>query len=143
MADYLAGSIKNLNTLLGEQLLDGSGSGGGGGSSDFSTANVKAIQKVLGVDFKTIAYIADGEMKAGYDEADEFFMRPFGWVGVDNPLSVVMYNGHADLFLTSCDEMQIVATKNPDNVVITYDDERGMYNLALTGDCTITLTALK
>lgn len=39
MADYLAGSIKNLNTLLGEQLLDGSGSGGGG-SSDFSTAKV-------------------------------------------------------------------------------------------------------
>lgn len=33
MADYLAGSIKNLNTLLGEQLLDGSGSGGGGGTT--------------------------------------------------------------------------------------------------------------
>lgn len=30
----LPGSIKNLNTLLGEQLLEG------GGSSDFSTANV-------------------------------------------------------------------------------------------------------
>lgn len=35
----LPGSIKNLNTLLGEQLLDGGGSGGGG-SSDFSTAVV-------------------------------------------------------------------------------------------------------
>lgn len=34
----LPGSIKNLNTLLGEQLLDGEG--GGGGSSDFSTAEV-------------------------------------------------------------------------------------------------------
>ena len=31
----LPGSIKNLNTLLGEQLLDGGGSGGGG-SSDLS-----------------------------------------------------------------------------------------------------------
>lgn len=36
----LPGSIKNLNTLLGEQLLEGGGSGGGG-SSDFSTAEVE------------------------------------------------------------------------------------------------------
>lgn len=40
MADYLPGSIKHLNTLLGEQLTDG---GGGGGSSDFSTAEVTII----------------------------------------------------------------------------------------------------
>lgn len=37
----LPGSIKNLNTLLGEQLLEGGGSGGG--SSDFSTAEVTFI----------------------------------------------------------------------------------------------------
>lgn len=43
----LPGSIKNLNTLLGEQLLDG---GGGGGSSDFSTAQVTVteIPKIYG-----------------------------------------------------------------------------------------------
>lgn len=39
----LPGSIKNLNTLLGEQLLDGGGSGGGG-SSDFSTATLTLIR---------------------------------------------------------------------------------------------------
>lgn len=111
-----------------------------GGSSDFSTAEVKAVQNVLGVNFKTIAYIDGGEMLAGYDEADEFFMRSFNWVSVNDPLNVVMYNGHANLILARNGEMQIVATENPDNVVITYDDEMGMYNLALTGDCTITIS---
>lgn len=38
----LPGSIKNLNTLLGEQLLEGGGSGGGG-SSDFSIAEMTLI----------------------------------------------------------------------------------------------------
>lgn len=37
----LPGSIKNLNTLLGEQLAEGGG--GGGGSSDFSTAEVTIV----------------------------------------------------------------------------------------------------
>ena len=46
-------SIKNLNTLLGEQLTEG----GGGGSSDFSTANVtitKAEGKIVIWKFPTI-----------------------------------------------------------------------------------------
>lgn len=43
MADYLPTSIKNLNTKLGEQLIDG---GGGGGSSDFSTAEVTVVDDI-------------------------------------------------------------------------------------------------
>lgn len=37
----LPGSIKNLNTLLGEQLTEGGGGGGGG----FTTAKVKVVGK--------------------------------------------------------------------------------------------------
>ena len=140
MANTLPTTMEYFDNLLGEQLTEGGGSGGGG-SSDFSTAEVKAIiQNTLQVKFKTIAYIINGEMEAGYDEADEYFMRTFNWVSVDSPLNVVMYNGHANLILASREEVQIVATENPDNVVITYDDEMGMYNLALTGDCTITIS---
>ena len=44
----LPGSIKNLNTLLGEQLLEGGGSGGGGGEPDiYYNITINAVPEVL------------------------------------------------------------------------------------------------
>lgn len=90
----LPGSIKNLNTLLGEQLTEG----GGGGSSDFSTATV------------TVNYVGDhsaSSISGGYADVytDVSFgspaityaygnnLLPVSALGTVNELKIPIYNG--------------------------------------------------
>ena len=91
----LPGSIKNLNTLLGEQLLDG---GGGGGSSDFSTAEVTVL--VTGstdnaINFEDLIVIEEvGNQRhlrytANFGVGDEESLQQFEVLLIDGEYAVV------------------------------------------------------
>ncbi len=112
----LPGSIKNLNTLLGEQLLEGGGSGGGG-SSDFSTATVTLINETMfGL---TLAHI---DNTSGIEPE----------MGRSGEYEVVLYKGKAvGLFTSPSGNLSVTGN-------ITYYGEDG--ELFITGDGTITIS---
>ena len=114
----LPGSIKNLNTLLGEQLLDGGGSGGGG-SSDFSTATMTVVGDPNVADLY-FPYVSD------FDGIDTIRTK----VSDDAPFTIVMYKGSATLIDTN---NQITSAEGD-----IESKGRGYY--LITGDCTITIS---
>ena len=101
----LPGSIKNLNTLLGEQLLDGGGSGGGG-SSDFSTAQVTIATTI--------------RLGAAYHMEFRQFDHP-------NYFTSLLTNDDGSLFEDSDDK--IVTTNHPDvyNILFSKDGYVDIY----------------
>lgn len=105
----LPGSIKNLNTLLGEQLLEGGGSEGGGGSSDFSTATVTMVGAVHGI----LPYCRDM-----LDVEEQTW-----WEGGTH--TIALYKGKAYVYLTNVDSVSGDIQQNDENIFI------------ITGNCTI------
>lgn len=113
-------SIKNLNTLLGEQLTEG-----GGGSSDFSTATMTIVNGR--VDTKlSVPCILDNE---------EFNMRGSATMSIFDRSScqVILYKGKAYVITSQAD---VESTGGN----IEYDADIQMY--VVTGDCTITYTII-
>ena len=80
-------SIKNLNTLLGEQLTEG---GGGGGSSDFSTAKV-TITNALSADAVLIIPCVHYSDDISIASPSPGNLSPGSTITVD----VILYNGSA------------------------------------------------
>lgn len=106
----LPGSIKNLNTLLGEQLLEGGGSGGGG-SSDFSTAEV-TFKNPTTTDLNIrCCYINDNNILSS--------ILPLGATSTKT-YTVVLYKGSQQVDIPFGAELTI-ATGD-----ITVDDEEGV-----------------
>lgn len=108
-------SIKNLNTLLGEQLTDG----GGGGSSDFSTATVT----VSGSDMLTLPIIQEADPAQG---APAFLMVASQEIG-SGTYNVPLYKGGLMVTL-------------PLNVTVSGDIQDVGMGYFITGDCTITIS---
>lgn len=116
-------SIKNLNTLLGEQLTEGGG--GGGGSSDFSTATVTVVGQYSEIDTLSIPSI----IEAGTAGVPISFISPFSPEGAI-VFTVPLYKGHA--MLSAPDrEVSGNIVKHNEGDWIWYD---------ITGDCTITIS---
>lgn len=140
MADYLPTSIKNLNTLLGDQLLDG---GGGGGSSDFTKAVVsltftKADQRLT---LMTITS-EDPEKIVGFvldDNTGIDISLPDAPIEFDTSEDVTCYITTGDYIifysLSVIDGTAFAVTGNAE--VIPGDDEMPAL-IKVTGDCTIT-----
>lgn len=108
----LPGSIKNLNTLLGEQLLDGGGSGGGG-ESDFSIATLTFINgdgSVLGALANDVDNRSTGNM-------------------FNNIIKIILYKGQALI--------EIDGTVESTSGDI---EDLGRDGWLVTGDCTITIS---
>lgn len=124
----LPGSIKNLNTLLGEQLLEGGGSGGGG-SSDFSTAEMTIVNNSSSnFDFIMATKISEDEMEATVG------MLSSETIGSGMTTNVILYKGTAGM-----------AIQHPVGVTITVVtsgniQEMDGYTYIITGDCSITLS---
>jgi len=118
----LPGSIKNLNTLLGEQLLDGGGSGGGGGSSDFSTAQVKVTRAQL----KTVcmSFMIDGE----YASMQSFVMD-------SGEYTAVLYKGVCVATALNLEDRFVDPT-----ITVTGNATVDGPMIIITGDCTITIS---
>ena len=115
----LPGSIKNLNTLLGEQLLEGGGSGGGG-ESDFSTAKVTVVNEDA-LEIKVpLAVNVDNEKLSttGIYESGVY--------------DVILYGGSC---YGAIPEMQAVVSVSGDIVLKEYN------YIIITGDGTITIIA--
>ena len=92
----LPGSIKNLNTLLGEQLAEGGG--GGSGSSDFSTATVTvnyigdhSASSISGGYTEVYTDVSFGSPAITYDYGDN--KLPVSVLGAANELKIPIYNG--------------------------------------------------
>lgn len=119
----LPGSIKNLNTLLGEQLLEGGGSGGGG-SSDFSTAEVTFKGEALAA----MPLIVTTE--SGFsDDAILISQRAFG----NASYPIALYKGKAIILVKTFEEGEVITISG--GVESLSGD---MY--LITGDCTITIS---
>lgn len=120
MTDYLPGSIKHLNMLLGEQLTEGQG--GGGGSSDFSTATVSVTRAQR----KTVCmpFIFDNENSA-----------IMAFVMDSGEYTAVLYKG---VCVASALDLE-----NPmftPNVVVTGNATVEGADIIITGDGTITIS---
>lgn len=119
MTDYLPGSIKHLNMLLGEQLTEGQG----GGSSDFSTAEVEVINTTADMVSVSAVSIRDTPSSA---------IVSFGTIMADSDrtYTVPLYKGVCSWKITVADA---VVTVTGD---ISYDNG----NIFITGDGTITIS---
>lgn len=132
----LPGSIKNLNTLLGEQLLEGGGSGGGGGSSDFSTAevsiNIIGGSRTNKVKFDGIAFLTAGVEEDTYIfTTDPSFYSPA-------TIPVVLYQGYAIATLIPPENYTITNVSTEGDVSV---DDNVYVNIHGNGSITITITA--
>lgn len=114
-------SIKNLNTLLGEQLTDG----GGGGSSDFSIANVTINNPKLCA--MSIAFAADDAPQGVMALYKSF------WVG---DYILPLYKG---LNVIDCRRLDNDTTMPTISVIgdATYTDGNFGATIFVRGDCTI------
>lgn len=119
----LPGSIKNLNTLLGEQLLEGGGSGGGG-SSDFSTAEVTVVNRIDGTLFFFLPFL---------DSSDNLAL--VGVSGEVGEYDTKTYD--AILAAGGCDF--VMGPSFNGSLAVTGDAQDFGYKVAITGDCTITI----
>jgi len=134
----LPGSIKNLNTLLGEQLLDGGGSGGGGGSSDFSTAEVTLVNSANTNKVVMIPKIYEAEPPVERNASVSSVVNI--QANETLVLNVPLYKGHCSIIKgTSGDQM------NGDPVATSYTITSGsatstLRRVDITGDCTITIS---
>lgn len=126
----LPGSIKNLNTLLGEQLLEGGGSGGGG-SSDFSTAEVIVVKNYENAfTIHTPIAMDNDEMPASLPDIDS------SNIGNRTIFRVILYKGNAVMLIDGFSlgaEPTITTSGN-----IQYIEIAHIYTI--TGDCTITIS---
>lgn len=122
MTDYLPGSIKHLNMLLGEQLTEGEG--GGGGSSDFSTA----ILTVNGNFKQSDLFIAPLIDKDPNNEDIAFPMIQSG----NSTNTVILYKGRSSLLFMGSQSRTITVSGNIEDV--------GSGAYIITGDCTITIS---
>ena len=122
MADYLPTSIKNLNTLLGEQLTEG----GGGGSSDFSTAEVTFIN--AGVNTQAYNATASVIKDNGIETVHEQVM-------VSVTVTVPLYKG-VNILPISCISNNDQSYMPTTNGSIVFDIGSGGY--VVTGDGSIT-----
>ena len=115
-------SIKNLNTLLGEQLTEG------GGSSDFSTAKVTIVNNVNShVNFSIPVVSADETLE--FANAS-FSVDPNSTAVTD----VILYKGSA-----LCPEVQPVEVPVV-HMSVSGDITEGAFGLlTITGDGTITI----
>lgn len=118
MTDYLPGSIKHLNMLLGEQLTEGEG--GGGGSSDFSTAEMTInAPESMELTWGSCPMLLDGVLNGSlYVES------------LPATITIPLYNGkcvwdHTTGSLTLSG-----------NIEELYEGEA----MLITGDCTITIS---
>lgn len=118
----LPGSIKNLNTLLGEQLLEGGGSGGGG-SSDFSTAEV-TFSGISGTAFATMPKIVSTPFDA---------ILPLQNEVTDGTYTIALYKGKA---IISLDLTGVEGNVTTSGDIESLQDEVYL----VTGDCTITIS---
>lgn len=113
----LPGSIKNLNTLLGEQLLEG-----GGGGGDFTTANLQIVNQggyPINLTFATV--MRNTATMGGYTEYTD-----------SNVLPIILYKGLAGL---------VVELLSGGNISVSGAIESQGDNLyIITGDCTITIS---
>lgn len=128
MTDYLTGSIKHLNMLLGEQLTEGEG--GGGGSSDFSTAEV-TITNNSGeeVEFYLPIYMNIPE--------NGVVIQGFMWTDSEEPTieGEVVIPTNGELFVGST-----LAQFTTSNTTVTGNARVENGQLIITGDCTITIS---
>ena len=115
----LPGSIKNLNTLLGEQLAEG---GGGGGSSDFSTATLTLNNPTE--QFFSAPFIAFTSAGAPFD----FIVSNGGSVS-SGDYTIALYKGNA---------MAIIPLGNIETSGAIESLGDSQYHI--TGDCTITIS---
>ena len=118
----LPGSIKNLNTLLGEQLLDGGGSGGGG-SSDFSFAQVTFENNSGSLLLAYMPFIIQPD-----DALETENHIPMG----NSVAEMVLYKGSASINCTSFVPTYTVSVSG------NATEKRGY--VSVTGDCTITIS---
>jgi hypothetical protein len=117
MADNLPTSIKNLNTLLGEQLAEG----GGGGSSDFSTAKI------------TVTNNAEATLCAPYVVDVDGFQGVFIANSNSGEFDVALYKGHSQAGFVS-------STPPTFNVAVTGEISYREGTFFITGDGTITIS---
>lgn len=133
----LPGSIKNLNTLLGEQLLDGGGSGGGG-SSDFSTAEVTIINNSGGE--------YSFSLMTEYDGTDYYISALFNNGGhYYGEKEFNMNDGETATFEFIALEPSFKITANESaeatgDCVIEFNENSESYEATITGNCTITIS---
>ena len=104
-------SIKNLNTLLGEQLTEG-----GGGSSDFSTATVTIVNNASS-GFASGAMITDGSIETEYTVQSG-----------TNTVTVVLYQGAGWISL------EVAGQKTVSGNIVADDD---IYTVSGDGSITI------
>ena len=116
-------SIKNLNTLLGEQLTEG----GGGGSSDFSTAEVTVTISTHGAYIGLPVVMLGGEGEEGFAQALE--------IGESGVYSVILYEGNCTVFAESYTDGKMAV------VAVTGNAETmGDSVFTIKGDCAVTVT---
>ncbi len=120
MTDYLPGSIKHLNTLLGEQLTDGEG--GGGGSSDFSTATVT----IIGASGSDLFYVPYETTLMGLDTSHS---KKAG----EGEITAILYKGNAVLTCISSLYDTATVTGNAQKVTT----QSGFGYIKISGDCSI------
>ena len=121
MTDYLPGSIKHLNMLLGEQLTEGEG---GGGSSDFSTATMT----VNGNFTQSDLFIAPVIEKDPNNEDIAFPQIQSG----NSTYTVILYKGRSVLMFMGSQSRTITVSGNIETA------STGVY--IITGDGTITIS---
>ena len=120
----LPGSIKNLNTLLGEQLLEG---GGGGGSSDFSTAKVTVTNNASD----------DTTVVGAVNITPEDTLSRDIVVGKDETITptAVLYKNEAHWFVF---DYAVAVTGNATTTTPPF----GGTEITITGDCSITFAPM-
>ena len=119
----LPGSIKNLNTLLGEQLAEG---GGGGGSSDFSTAKLTVtLPEFAAYGFNVANIKAEGSQGSS---TSAYSLRDSG------VYDVILYKGRCEGAVFSREGKSVALA------VTGGAEDLGNGFFAITGDCTITVT---
>lgn len=125
MTDYLPTSIKNLNTKLGEQLLEG---GGGGGSSDFSTATVTVVGSAK-IQAPQVVTAEESGAPVDFIQARTFGFDPIA----DTTITVALYKGLAIINVASSQLGKTITVSG--NIEYVGDDA-----YMVRGDCTITIS---
>lgn len=117
-------SIKNLNTLLGEQLTEG----GGGGSSDFSTATVTFICNAS--DGVTVSMAMIKEPLPPFEpEGRSYGLLPLAF-NDELEATALLYNGKC-----LCNFANATSASGTGDIL--HIDEK---EAIITGDCTITIS---
>lgn len=149
MADYLPGSIKHLNMLLGEQLTEGEGGGGETWqtvfegsvttvmSVDFALADITDLESLSGdsikVTFNGTEYIlpkvADGYGAMTQDEMPDFSEYPLFIVTLEQPYTI--YTETAGTYTLKIEEPQSGGSSDfsTAEVTVTITDENANITL--------------